>query len=104
MSVLARHAAVLAHDLAAAAAAWAIAYWLRFNLDIPAPYFRGMLAGLAWVLPAHAAVFLSLGVYRGMWRYVSVKDLQRIVLAVALAAVARHAWLAAVADGRTREA
>ncbi|MBK7137180.1 MAG: polysaccharide biosynthesis protein [Rhodocyclales bacterium] len=87
MSVLARHAAVLAHDLAAAAAAWAIAYWLRFNLDIPAPYFRGMLAGLAWVLPAHAAVFLSLGVYRGMWRYVSVKDLQRIVLAVALAAV-----------------
>ncbi|MBI4989458.1 MAG: polysaccharide biosynthesis protein [Rhodocyclales bacterium] len=87
MRMLARHAAVLAHDLAAAAAAWAIAYWLRFNLDIPAPYFRGMLVGLAWMLPAHAAVFLSLGVYRGMWRYVSVKDLQRIVLAVALAAV-----------------
>ena len=87
MRMLARHAAVLAHDLAAAAAAWAIAYWLRFNLDIPAPYFHGMLVGLAWMLPAHAAVFFSLGVYRGMWRYVSVKDLQRIVLAVALAAV-----------------
>ncbi len=87
MRMLARHAAVLAHDLAAAAAAWAIAYWLRFNLDIPAAYFRGMLVGLAWMLPAHAAVFFSLGVYRGMWRYVSVKDLQRIVLAVALAAV-----------------
>ena len=26
------------HDLAAAALAWAVAFWLRFNLDIPPLY------------------------------------------------------------------
>ncbi len=87
MRLLARHLVVLSHDLAVAAASWVLAYWLRFNLEIPAPYFRGMLASLVWMLPVHAGVFISLGVYRGMWRYVSVKDLQRIVLAVSLAAV-----------------
>ncbi len=81
-----RNAIIVAHDLVAAALAWALAYWLRFNLDVPDAYFRGMLYSLLWVVPLHAAVFLSLGVHRGMWRYVSVKDLQRIVLAVMLAA------------------
>ena len=86
MNVPARNAVVLAHDLSAVALTWMLAYWLRFNLDIPAPYLRGMLVGLAWVVPLHAAVFLALAMHRGMWRYVGVKDLQRIVLAVALAA------------------
>jgi FlaA1/EpsC-like NDP-sugar epimerase len=40
-----------------------------------------------WVVPLHAAVFFAYGVNRGLWRYVSLKDMQRIVLAVALAAV-----------------
>jgi len=86
MKMLLRNVVIVAYDLAAAALAWVLAYWLRFNLDLPDQYLRGMLSGLAWVVPLHAAVFLFLGVYRGMWRYVSVKDLQRIVLAVALAA------------------
>ena len=81
-----RNAVILAHDMAAAALAWVLAYWLRFNLDIPSPYLHGMMLSLVWVVPLHGAIILFLGVYRGMWRYVSVKDLQRIVLAVALAA------------------
>ena len=86
MRPLLRNVVIVAYDLAAVVLAWALAYWLRFNLDIPGPYFRGMLSGLAWVVPLHAGVLLALGVFRGMWRYVSVKDLQRIVLAVALSA------------------
>lgn len=86
MKLLFRNTAIVAHDLSAAVLAWMLAYWLRFNLDIPGFYFRGMLHGLAWVIPLHAAVFLWMGLHRGMWRYVGVKDLQRIVLAVALAA------------------
>ena len=86
MRLFLRNVVIVAYDLAAAALAWVLAYWLRFNLDIPSSYFHGMLSGLAWVAPLHAGVFLSLGVFRGMWRYVSVKDLQRIVLAVVLAA------------------
>ena len=87
MKLFARNAIVLTQDLAAAAVTWGLAYWLRFNLDVPAPFLRSLLVGLAWVLPVHAAVFLALGVYRGMWRYVSVRDLQRIVLAVSVAAM-----------------
>jgi len=86
MKLLIRNLAIFAHDMAAAALAWMLAYWLRFNFDIPDQYFSGMVSALAWVVPLHAAVFAALGVHRGLWRYVSVKDLQRIVLAVALAA------------------
>ncbi|GJQ56138.1 MAG: nucleoside-diphosphate sugar oxidoreductase [Rhodocyclaceae bacterium] len=86
MKMLLRNSAIVAHDLVAAVLAWVLAYWLRFNLDIPSPYLHGMMLSLVWVVPLHGAIILFLGVYRGMWRYVSVKDLQRIVLAVALAA------------------
>ncbi|MCC6658295.1 MAG: polysaccharide biosynthesis protein [Rhodocyclaceae bacterium] len=87
MKLYLRHLAIVCLDLSAAAVAWLLAYWLRFNLDIPQTYLRGMFDGLLWVLPVHGAVFVAFGVYRGMWRYVSVKDLQRIVLTVGLAAV-----------------
>ncbi len=86
MRLMFRNIAIVAHDLAAAALAWTLAYWLRFNFDIPDFYFLGMVHNLAWVVPLHAGVFVALAVHQGMWRYVSVKDLQRIVLAVALAA------------------
>lgn len=86
MKLLIRNLVIFAHDLAAAALAWMLAYWLRFNFDIPEQYFLSMTTGLAWVIPIHAAVLAALGVHRGMWRYVSVKDLQRIVLAATLAA------------------
>ena len=47
-----------------------------------------MTRTLAWVLPLQAGIFLAFGLYRGLWRFASVPDLQRIMLAVALGAVA----------------
>ena len=82
-----RHLIILFYDLVATAAAWVSAYWLRFNLDIPDVYQRGMWASLFWVLPVHCAVLIRLEIYRGIWRYVSVNDLRRIATAVSLAAV-----------------
>ncbi len=79
---------VFVHDLAVAAAAWCLAYALRFNLDIPQVYFDGMLRTLVWVVPLQAAVFWQFGLYRGMWRYASLPDLKRIVLAVGAGTVA----------------
>jgi FlaA1/EpsC-like NDP-sugar epimerase len=79
----------LAHDLAAAALAWTLAFWLRFNLEVPPPEFLAvMLAGLPWVLVVHALVFWMLGLYRGLWRYASVPDLQRILTAAGIGALA----------------
>ena len=77
-----------AHDVVAAAIAWTGLYWLRFNLDLHQPQLSDMTRTLAWVLPLQAGIFLAFGLYRGLWRFASVPDLQRIVLAVGLGAVA----------------
>ena len=75
------------HDVCAAALAWAALYWLRFNLDLHEPYVADMWWTLAWILPLQAAIFLALGLYRGLWRFASILDLQRIVLAAGLGAI-----------------
>ena len=77
-----------AHDVAAAALAWALAFLLRFNFDIPSEYQQLLAATLAWTVPVQAAVFWAFGLYRGLWRYASLPDLQRIALAVAVAVMA----------------
>ena len=77
----------LVHDIAAAAAVWCIAYWLRFNMEISELYIDGMLKTLWLAVPLQAIIFWGFGLYRGMWRYASVSDLQRILFAVGLAAL-----------------
>ena len=52
-----RRFVVFAHDAIAAGLAWLIAFWLRFNLDIPDDYREVMLSRLPWVLAVHAVVF-----------------------------------------------
>jgi FlaA1/EpsC-like NDP-sugar epimerase len=74
------------HDVCAAAIAWGALYWLRFNLE-PEPFLADMWRTLAWILPLQAAIFIALGLYRGLWRFASTVDLQRIVLAAFLGAV-----------------
>jgi len=82
-----RGSLAFAHDVCAAALAWVALYSLRFNLDLNGPYFADMAWTLAWILPLQAGIFLALGLYRGLWRFASIVDLQRIVLAAALGAV-----------------
>ena len=82
------------HDVLAAGIAWCAAYWLRFNLDLPHNYAQMMFERLPYVFAVHAAVFWMLGLYRGLWRYASLPDLQRIVLAAGIAALTVPALLA----------
>ena len=76
-----------AHDVSAAALAWMAMFWLRFNLDVPEPFIADMALTLAWVVPLQAGIFVALGLYRGLWRFASTVDLQRIVLAAGLGAL-----------------
>jgi len=76
------------HDVAACCAAWLISFWLRFNLEMPAPFGAIALKSLMWVVPLQAALFLGFGLYRGIWRFASLPDLKRIIGAVAVAAIA----------------
>lgn len=81
------------HDMVAVCAAWLIAFWLRFNLELPEPYDAQAQLSLPWVVPLYGAVFYASGLYRGIWRYASLPDVQRIVLAVGGAALAVPAML-----------
>ena len=73
------------HDGLAAAGAWLLAYWLRFNLDLPREFLDYALVHLGWVVPLQAVAFWRFGLYRGIWRFASLNDLKRIVLAVGVA-------------------
>ena len=94
-----RRLIVFAHDLAAAGLAWVAAFWLRFNFDVPDEYRNLMLELLPWVLAVHAALFWILRLYRGLWRYASLPDLQRIALSAGVAAIALPAVLPTCASG-----
>jgi FlaA1/EpsC-like NDP-sugar epimerase len=96
VNVTVRRALVFFHDLAAAGVAWMLAFWLRFNFDLPPEYEELMVMRLPWVVAIHAVAFWALGLYRGLWRYASLPDLQRIVAAVGLAALAVPAILTLV--------
>jgi len=91
-----RRLIVLAHDVVAAGLAWVAAFWLRFNFDVPRDYQDLMLETLPWVLGVYGIIFSFLGLYRGLWRYASLPDLQRIAAAVAIAALAVPATFAFV--------
>ncbi|GAB5604046.1 polysaccharide biosynthesis protein [Sideroxyarcus sp. TK5] len=73
------------HDVTAAAFAWWFAYLLRFNFEMPQSFSEEMWRTLIWVIPLQAAVFGSFGLYRGIWRYASIADLRRILLAILVA-------------------
>jgi FlaA1/EpsC-like NDP-sugar epimerase len=77
-----RNRIALGHDLAAAMIAWYLAYWLRFNTEIPQYNIPNMTLAMLWVVPLQAVIFYGAGLYRGMWRYAGVPDLQRIAVAV----------------------
>ena len=78
----------LLYDVSAAATAWAVLFWARFNFNIDGAEFtaRDVARSLAFVVPVHAAVFLGMGLYQGLWRFASMADLRRIVLGAFIAA------------------
>lgn len=81
------------HDLTAVAVTWLIAFWLRFNLDLPEPYGEQALESVLWVVPLYGALFLIFGLYRGIWRFASLTDLRRITVCVMIGALAVPALL-----------
>jgi FlaA1/EpsC-like NDP-sugar epimerase len=79
------------HDVVVSAFAWLAAFWLRFNLEVPAEYLKTALFALPWVVAVNALLFWRLGLYQGLWRYASLPDLQKILGAVFIAALAAPA-------------
>jgi FlaA1/EpsC-like NDP-sugar epimerase len=82
-----------AHDAAACALAWMLAFWVRFNLDWPAAYAWWAMQSVIVIIPVYCGLFIAFGLYRGMWRFASLPDLKRIMIAVGLGALAVPALL-----------
>jgi len=74
------------YDLLVAAMAWTGAYLLRFNFDLPQNFTSEMWRTLLWVAPLQSVIFWRMGLYRGIWRFASMADMRRILMAVLLAA------------------
>jgi FlaA1/EpsC-like NDP-sugar epimerase len=83
-----RNAIAVGFDLSAVALAWAASFWLRYNLEIPMETIGSAATALPWVMMIHVAAFLAFRLYSGIWRYASLPDLRRILLAVGIAALA----------------
>jgi FlaA1/EpsC-like NDP-sugar epimerase len=81
------------HDVLAAGLAWCIAFILRFNFDIPQEYITVMQTTSWMVVPLYGLSFILFSLYRGTWRFASLPELKRILLAVIITSIALTAFL-----------
>jgi FlaA1/EpsC-like NDP-sugar epimerase len=76
-------------DAALVAAAWYVAFQVRFDKGVPGRYdeFLGLDVFIA-VVAVKMLVFVAFGLYEHWWRYVSIQDMWRSFLAVTVASTA----------------
>jgi FlaA1/EpsC-like NDP-sugar epimerase len=84
LTVRPRSIVLLALDTTLVIVAWGLAFWLRFNLDIPDEFFAmclqtaGVAAAVYWVALA------AMGVHRQVWRYIALAELRQLSKAVTI--------------------
>ena len=60
---------------------WWLAFWMRFNLDIPESFGLLIQSTIILVLVAYSIPLVFSGMYRQVWRYTGIPELRRLVLA-----------------------
>jgi FlaA1/EpsC-like NDP-sugar epimerase len=61
--------------------AYYIAYLLRFDFAIDPYYVQQFMMTIVWTIPLKVVIFFGLGLYRGMWRYTSIRDFWHLLQA-----------------------
>jgi FlaA1/EpsC-like NDP-sugar epimerase len=74
-----RRPLVVVVHLAAAAMANYVAFWMRFDGNIPADEWRLLGDTIAPLVALRGIVFAVFRLYEGLWRYTGVWDLRRII-------------------------
>jgi FlaA1/EpsC-like NDP-sugar epimerase len=84
LTSLFRRAALLqlASDLALVQLAWALAFWLRFNLEVPHEFIGLAIETSLWPFVSYFLVLPILRVHRQVWRYIGLPELRQLTLAV----------------------
>ncbi|MDH5632986.1 MAG: polysaccharide biosynthesis protein [Gammaproteobacteria bacterium] len=78
---------IIAHDLFMISAAWLLAFFLRYNFELPPDeVIERMLQALPGIMLVQAVCYWYFDIYRGVWRFTSARDVMLIGKAV-LAAV-----------------
>jgi FlaA1/EpsC-like NDP-sugar epimerase len=75
----------LVADAVLIAAAWYLAFQLRFDFNVPPTFSDALLQTTILVVAIKLAVFVAFGFYNRWWRYVSTKDMWRAALGVLVA-------------------
>ena len=87
-SVSVRRLVQVAIDALLVAAAYWLAFQLRFDAGVPPRYERLFASTIIAVITGKVAVFAIFGLYHKLWRFVDGKDFEAIVRAVVLASLA----------------
>lgn len=77
-----RTAAVFSFDLLSVVGAWLLAHLLALNFSIQSDTFLAAAMACLVIIPVEALIFRLVGLYRGIWAYSSLPDLQRLVKAI----------------------
>jgi FlaA1/EpsC-like NDP-sugar epimerase len=72
---------VFSGDAALVGLAYYLAYYLRFDGDIMAREFANWSNTVVWIVPLKLACFFFFDLYKGMWRYTGVYDLENLIKA-----------------------
>lgn len=51
-----------------------LAYLFRFEFSLDSNQIQQIISVIVWMIPLKIIVFFVFGIYRGMWRYTSIKD------------------------------
>ena len=65
-------------DVALVGLAWWLAFWLRFNFDIPQEFEAVALQSARWMLPCFIIGLAAAKVYRQVWRYIGLPELRQL--------------------------
>ncbi len=75
---------LLAVDLVLVLIAGWLAFWLRFNFDIPAEFNRLAWLASPWCLAGYAAGLTLARVYRQVWSYIGLPELRQLAAGIML--------------------
>ncbi len=84
MGKFSKQVAVLSMDSVLIALSLFLSYALRFNTPNLSDHLDQIYVVLPLMLVVRLGVFVSMGLYRGMWRFTGMRDLVRLIQAVTL--------------------